>query len=78
MFEFTLTGFFTIKNKQIVDGQTKNDSFSGIISNGNTKIRIQPTLSRSFTSIKDAPVVFEVMEGHVSDSDVGTVFKAIA
>ena len=78
MFEFTLTGFFTIKNKQIVDGQTKNDSFSGIISNGNTEIRIQPTLSHSFTSIKDAPVVFEVMEGHVSDSDVGTVFKAIA
>lgn len=78
MFEFTLTGFIMIKNKQLVDGQTKNDSFSGIISNGTTEIRIQPTLSHSFTSIRNAPVVFEVMEGHVSDSDIGTIFKAIA
>lgn len=29
MFEFTLTGFIMVKSKQLVDGQTENDLFSG-------------------------------------------------
>jgi len=73
MFEFKMTGFLTINNKQLIDGHTKNSSFSGFISNGITKIKIQPTISHAI--IKDSPIVFEVMEGLVSQKDIGTIFK---
>ena len=33
MFEFKMTGFLTINNKQLIDGHTKNSSFFGFISN---------------------------------------------
>jgi len=76
MFEMKITGFVTVKGKQLIDGQTKDTYFDGFISNGTTLIKIQPTLSHSI--IEDAPAVFEILEGKVSKTDIDTVFKSIA
>ena len=76
MFELKMTGFITVNGKQLIDGQTKDVYFDGLISNGATLFKIQPTLSHSI--IEDAPAVFEILEGKVSQSDIGTVFKAVA
>lgn len=75
MFEMKMTGFITVKGKQLIDGQTKDAYFDGLISNGTTLIKIQPTLSHSI--IEEAPVVFEILEGKVSKTDIGTVFKSV-
>jgi hypothetical protein len=76
MFELKMTGFITIKNHQLIDGQTKDCYYSGLISNGTSLIKIQPTLSHGIT--EDTPAVFEIMEGCVSDKDIGTVFTSVA
>lgn len=75
MFEMKMTGFITVKGKQLIDGQTKDAYFDGLISNGTTLIKIQPTLSHSI--IEEAPAVFEILEGKVSKTDIGTVFKSV-
>lgn len=76
MFEMKMTGFITVNDRQLIDGQTNDTYFSGLVSNGTTLLKIQPTLSHSI--IEDASAVFEIVEGKVSKADIETVFKSIA
>lgn len=75
MFELKMTGFITVNDRQLIDGQAKDIYFDGLISNGTTLIKIQPTLSHGI--IENVPAVFEILEGKVSKNDIGTVFKSV-